>query len=162
MSTNEAGEPPAEAIAAFGDAADKALEKLSKGVFTPLPDALKKSVENYKNLIEQGHKVAKRGPVYAMSFLSVALIAFSITFAEMHSSDSADFIVGVVIATVLLIVAGILQLVSNVAESRAAAQQVSELSTANERILKYAIEHGAVLAMNPPEEPPTPPSGPSI
>jgi hypothetical protein len=159
MSTDNAAETP-DKYAAFADAGNKALA--STGVFTPLPDALKKSVENSKKLIDQADKVAKRGPVYAMVYLSLALIAFSITFAEMHSSDSADFIVGVIIATVLLIVAGILQLVNNVTQARVAAQQVSDLSAANERILKYAIERGAVLTVSPPETPPASPSGPSI
>ena len=163
MSTNDPAETSDESDAAFDDAADKALERLDiTGVYTPLPDALKNSVDNSKTLIDQGRKVAKQGPVYTMSFLSLALIAFSITFAEMHSSHPADFVVGVVIATVLLIVAGILQLVGNVAQSRTAAQQVSELSAANERILKYAIEHGAKLAVRPLEAPQAPSPKPSI
>jgi hypothetical protein len=157
MSNSEAAKTPEESNAAYAEALNKELESFGKtGVVTPLLDALAKSVDNSKKLIDQGHSVAKQGPVYAMVFLAVALVAFAISFGELHSSESADFIAGLVIASVLLIVAGILQLVSNVAESRAAAQQVSELSSANERIAKYAIEQSAAIAARRQEELPPP------
>jgi hypothetical protein len=156
MSTSEAAKTSEESNAAYADSLNKQLESIgSTGVVTPLLGALTKSVENSKKLIDEGHSLARQGPVYAMVFLSVALVAFAISFAELHSSDSADFIAGLVIASVLLIVAGILQLVNNVAESRAAAQQVSELSSANERIAKYAIEQNAAIAARRQEGLPT-------
>jgi hypothetical protein len=153
MSTSDAAETSEESKAALDNELNKELESIQRtGVVTPLHGALSKSVENAGKLIDQGHSLAKQGPVYAMVFLSVALVAFAISFAELHSSDSADFIAGLVIASVLLIVAGILQLINNLAESRAAAQQVSELSSANERIAKYAIEQGAAIVVRRQEE----------
>ena len=163
MSTSEAVETTKESEAAFADALNRALANVdSTGVLTPLRDALAKAVDNSRKLIDQGHDLAKQGPVYAMVFLSTALVGFAISFAEIHSSDSADFIAGLVIASVLLIVAGVLRLINNIAESQVAARQVSELSSVNERILKYAIEHGALIeARGQKEVPGSSPDAPS-
>jgi hypothetical protein len=160
MSTGEVAETSEESGTRFDNAFNSVTEGFSgRLVAPPLLDALTKSVDNAKKLIDEGHSLAKQGPVYAMVFLSVALIASAIGYAEVHSSHPADFIASLVVASVLLIVAGILQLINNVAESRAAAQQVSELSSANERIIKYAIEHGVEMVAHPQEELP-PPSSP--
>ena len=145
MSTSEAAETPEESKKRLEQAIDKATAGFSESLVTPLIDQLGKAVDSASKLIEQGSGLAKQGPVYAMVVLSFALVATAIGFSEVNSSHPADFIASLVVAAVLVVVAGILWLVNNVTESRAAVRQVSELSSANERIIKYAIDHGAVI-----------------
>jgi hypothetical protein len=154
VSTAGSEQPPPPSVS---EALNKALASPGQVIVPPQDKALDKTIDSSRKLIDQGHSLAKQGPVYAMVFLSAVLVAFAVSFAEMHAKDLADFIVSLIIASVLLITAGVLRLVNNVAESRGIAQQVLELSSANERIVKFGIERG-VVAMTNRQDDQAPPS----